>query len=92
MITGIGEIIKVSITSVSPNSKVLKGSVQNAVIVRTRSKIERPDGGHIIFSDNAVVLVNKDGEPIGTRVFGPISREVRHKNFARIASLAPEVL
>jgi large subunit ribosomal protein L14 len=92
MITGIGEIIVISITSVTPGSKVKKGQVAKAVIVRTRSKIVRSDGSFIKFDDNAVVLVDKDGEPLATRVFGPIAREVRQKNFLKIASLATEVL
>ncbi len=92
MITGIGDIVVLSVTSVIPGSKVKKGQVVKGVIVRTRSKIARPDGSFVKFDDNAVVLVDKDGEPIATRVFGPIAREVRHKNFLKIASLAPEVL
>lgn len=92
MITGIGEIIVVSITSVIPGSKVKKGQVAKAVIVRTKSKIVRNDSSFIKFDDNAVVLVDKDGEPLATRVFGPIAREVRQKNFLKIASLAAEVL
>ncbi len=92
MITGIGDIIVVSITSVTPGSKVKKGSVAKGVIVRTRSKIVRPDGSFVKFDDNALVLVDKDGEPIATRVFGPVAREVRQKNFLKIASLASEVL
>jgi large subunit ribosomal protein L14 len=92
MITGIGDVIVVSITSVIPGAKVKKGSVAKAVIVRTKSKIVRPDGSFIKFDDNAVVLVDKDGEPIATRVFGPVSREVRQSGFLKIASLASEVL
>ena len=92
MITGIGEIIVLSITSVIPGAKVKKGEVAKGVIVRTRSKITRPDGSIVKFDDNAVVLVDKDGEPIATRVFGPVAREVRHKGFLKIASLASEVL
>ena len=92
MITGIGQIIVVSITSVIPGSKVKKGEVAKGVIVRTKSKITRPDGSFVKFDDNAIVLVEKDGEPIATRVFGPIAREVRHKGYLKIASLAPEVL
>ena len=92
MITGIGDVIVVSITSVIPGSKVKKGSVAKAVIIRTRSKIVRADGSFVKFDDNAVVLVDKDGAPIATRVFGPVSREVRQKNFLKIASLASEVL
>lgn len=92
MITGIGEIIVVSITSVIPGSKVKKGSVAKGVIVRTRNKITRSDGSFVQFDDNALVLVDKDGEPLATRVFGPVAREVRQKNFLKIASLASEVL
>jgi large subunit ribosomal protein L14 len=92
MITGVGHVIVLSITSVIPGSKVKKGEVARGVIVRTRSKVVRPDGSSIIFDDNAVVLVDKAGEPIGTRVFGPIAREVRHKGFLKIASLAGEVI
>lgn len=92
MITGIGEIIVVSITSVSPGSKVKKGQVAKGVIVRTRNKVTRADGSFVKFDENALVLVDKDGEPIATRVFGPIAREVRQKGFLKISSLAPEVL
>ncbi len=92
MITGVGTIVVVSITSVIPGSKVKKGSVAKGVIVRTRSKITRSDGSFVKFDDNALVLVDKDGEPIATRVFGPVAREVRQKNFLKIASLASEVL
>ncbi|MBU6338994.1 MAG: 50S ribosomal protein L14 [Rickettsiales bacterium] len=92
MITGVGEIIVLSITSVIPGSKVKKGQVAKGVIVRTKSKIVRNDGSFVKFDDNAVVLVDKDGEPIATRVFGPIAREVRQKNFLKIASLASEVI
>jgi large subunit ribosomal protein L14 len=92
MITSVGDIIVVSITSVIPGSKVKKGEVAKGVIVRTKSKTVRPDGSFIVFDDNAIVLVDKDGEPIATRVFGPVAREVRQKNFFKIVSLAPEVL
>lgn len=92
MITGIGDVVIVAVTSVIPGSKVKKGQVARAVIVRTKSKIVRPDGSFILFDDNAVVLVDKDNEPVATRVFGPIAREVRHKGFLKIASLAGEVL
>jgi len=92
MITEIGDVIVVSITSVSPNSKIKKGQVAKAVIVRTKNKIVRPDGSFVKFDDNAVVLVDKENEPLGSRVFGPVSREVRQKNFLKIASLASEVL
>ncbi|MFM6973124.1 MAG: 50S ribosomal protein L14 [Alphaproteobacteria bacterium] len=92
MITEIGDVIVVSITSVNPNSKIKKGQVAKGVIVRTKNKITRPDGSFIKFDDNAIVLVDKDNEPLGSRVFGPVSREVRQKNFLKIASLASEVL
>lgn len=92
MITGIGDVVVVSIQSVIPGAKVKKGQVAKGVIVRTKSPILRPDGSVIRFDENAIVLVDKDGEPIGTRVFGPVSREVRRNNFLKIASLAPEVL
>jgi large subunit ribosomal protein L14 len=92
MITGVADVIIISITSVIAGSKVKKGSVARGVVVRTKSKIVRPDGSFIVFDDNAVVLVDKDDEPIATRVFGPIAREVRQKNFLKIASLASEVL
>jgi len=92
MITGVANVIIVSITSVIPGSKVKKGQVARALIVRTKSKTVRSDGSFIVFDDNAVVLVDKDDEPIATRVFGPVSREVRQKNFLKIVSLASEVL
>lgn len=92
MITGVGSIVVVAINSVIPGSKVKKGQVAKGVIVRTKSKIVRSDGSFVKFDDNAIVLVDKDGEPIATRVFGPIAREVRQKNFMKIASLASEVL
>lgn len=93
MITGVGDIIVVSITSIVPNNtKMKKGQVAKAVIVRTKSKITRSDGSFVVFDDNAVVIVDKDGEPIATRVFGPVAREVRQKNFLKIASLAAEVI
>jgi len=93
MITSsIGDIIVVSITSIIPGSKVKKGSVAKGVVIRTRSKTTRPDGSFITFGDNAIVLVDKDGEPLATRVFGPVAREIRQKNFLKIVSLASEVL
>lgn len=88
----VGDIITVSVKEAIPNSKVAKGSVMKAVIVRTRKQVRRADGSYIGFDDNAAVLINKDGEPIGTRVFGPVARELRAKNFMKIISLAPEVL
>jgi large subunit ribosomal protein L14 len=75
-----------------PNSKVKKGDVVRAVIVRTSKGIRRPDGSHIRFDDNSAVLINQQGEPVGTRIFGPVARELRAKNFLKIISLAPEVL
>jgi large subunit ribosomal protein L14 len=92
MITSIGDIIVVSITGVIPGSKVKKGQVAKGIIVRTKSKTVRTDGSFITFGDNAIVLVDKDGEPLGTRVFGPVSREVRQKGYLKIVSLASEVL
>lgn len=92
MITSVGDVIILSVTNVIPGSKVKKGQVARGVIVRTKNKIVRPDGSFILFDDNAVVLVDKDDEPIATRVFGPVAREVRQKNFLKIASLASEVL
>jgi large subunit ribosomal protein L14 len=88
----IGDIITVSVREAIPGSKVPKGSVAKAVIVRTSKEVRRPDGSYIRFDDNAAVLINKDGEPVGTRVFGPVARELRAKNFMKIISLAPEVL
>lgn len=92
MITGIADVVVVSITSAIPGGKVKKGDVARAVVVRTKKEIRRQDGSTIRFDDNAVVLVNKDGTPVGTRVFGPVARELRNGNFIKILSLAPEVL
>jgi large subunit ribosomal protein L14 len=92
MITGIADTIVVSITSVKPGSKVKKGQVAKAVIIRTKSKITRSDGSFVKFDDNAVVLIDNSGELLATAVFGPAAREVRQKNFLKIASLASEVL
>lgn len=88
----IGDIIVVSIKEAIPNSKVKKGDVAKAVIVRTAKEIARADGSYIRFDTNSAVLINKDGEPIGTRIFGPVARELRAKKFMKIISLAPEVL
>ncbi len=88
----VGDIITVSVKEAIANSKVAKGSVMKAVIVRTKKQVRRPDGSYIGFDDNAAVLINKEGEPLGTRVFGPVARELRAKNFMKIISLAPEVL
>jgi large subunit ribosomal protein L14 len=88
----IGDIIVVSIKEAIPKGKVKKGDVHKAVIVRTRKEIKRLDGTSIKFDANAAVLVQPNGEPIGTRIFGPVTRELRNKNFMKIISLAPEVL
>lgn len=88
----IGDIIIVSVKEAIPNSKVSKGSVMRAVIVRTAKEIRRPDGSHIKFDENSAVLINAQNEPIGTRIFGPVARELRAKEFMKIISLAPEVL
>lgn len=88
----IGDVIKVSIRDAIPNSKIKKGSVMDAVIVRTAKEIRRPDGTYIRFDTNSAVLVNKQKEPIGTRIFGPVARELRGRRFMKIISLAPEVL
>ena len=88
----IGDIVTASVKEAEPNSKIEKGSVVKAVIVRTAKEIRRRDGSYIRFDDNAAVLVNGEGEPIGTRVFGPVARELREKKFMKIVSLAMEVL
>ena len=88
----IGDIIKVSIKEAIPRGKVKKGDVYNAVVVRTAKGVRRNDGSLIRFDDNAAVLLNIKNEPIGTRIFGPVTRELRGKNFMKIISLAPEVL
>jgi large subunit ribosomal protein L14 len=88
----IGDIIIVSVKEAIPNSKVSKGSVMRAVIVRTTKEISRPDGSYIKFDENSAVLINAQNEPIGTRIFGPVARELRAKKFMKIISLAPEVL
>ncbi len=88
----IGDIVVVSIKEALPNSKVKKGDVAKAVIVRTIQKIRRPDGSYIRFDDNSAVLINASKEPIGTRIFGPVARELRAAQFVKIVSLAPEVL
>ncbi|BCS98481.1 50S ribosomal protein L14 [Desulfoluna limicola] len=89
---GVGDIIVVSVKEAIPNAKVKKGDVMKAVIVRTKKAIKRPDGSYIRFDENSAVLVNQNQEPIGTRIFGPVARELRAKRFMRIISLAPEVL
>ena len=89
---GIGDIIKVTVKEAIPRGKVKKGQVMTAVVVRTRHGVRRPDGSIIRFDGNAAVLVGKNDEPIGTRIFGPVVRELRAKNFMKIIRLAPEVL
>lgn len=88
----VGDIIVVSVKDAIPRGKVKKGEVCKAVIVRTSFPLKRPDGSSIRFDKNAAVLINKEGEPIGTRIFGPVTRELRYKKFMKIISLAPEVL
>jgi large subunit ribosomal protein L14 len=89
---GIGDIIVVSVKEALPGSKVKKGELRRAVIVRTAKEIGRPDGTYIKFDDNSAVLISPQKEPVGTRIFGPVARELRAKNFMKIVSLAPEVL
>lgn len=88
----IGDIIVVSVKSAIPNAGVKKGEVSKAVIVRTKKETRRPDGSYIRFDENAAVLINDQLEPRGTRIFGPVARELRDKQFMKIVSLAPEVL
>ena len=89
---GIGDVVKVSIKEAIPRGRVKKGDVYDAVIVRTRKGVRRADGSLIRFDDNAAVLLNPQLQPIGTRIFGPVTRELRTENFMKIISLAPEVL
>ncbi|RUM88426.1 MAG: 50S ribosomal protein L14 [Thermodesulfatator sp.] len=88
----IGDVIVASVKEALPNSKVKEGDVVRAVVVRTRKEQPRPDGTSIRFEENAAVLINQYGDPIGTRIFGPVGRELRARNFMKIISLAPEVL
>ena len=88
----LGDVVVVSIKEAIPNSKVEKGTVHLAVVVRTKKEQRRPDGSYLRFDDNAAVLITKESEPMGTRVFGPIARELRLKGFMKIISLAPEVI
>ncbi|MBW2618356.1 MAG: 50S ribosomal protein L14 [Deltaproteobacteria bacterium] len=88
----VGDIIVVSIKEALPNSKVKKGDVMRAVVVRTAKEVGRPDGSYIRFDGNSAVLINNQREPIGTRIFGPVARELRARRFMKIISLAPEVL
>jgi large subunit ribosomal protein L14 len=88
----VGDVIVVSIKEAVPESKVKKGDVHRAVIVRTKKEVRRADGSYIRFDNNAAVIINEAREPVGTRIFGPVARELRGKNFMKIVSLAPEVL
>ena len=88
----VGDIIVVSVKEAMPHSKVKKGEVMRAVVVRTKKEVGRPDGSYIKFDTNSAVLLNKQNEPVGTRIFGPVARELRQRNFMKIVSLAPEVL
>jgi large subunit ribosomal protein L14 len=88
----VGDIIVVSVKEAIPNAKVKKGDVLKAVVVRTKRGVRRPDGSYIRFDENSAVLINQAKEPIGTRIFGPVARELRAKRFMKIISLAPEVL
>lgn len=89
---GLGDVIVVSIRDALPGSKVKKGDRAKAVVVRTRHEYRRPDGSYIKFDDNSAVLINAQQEPVGTRIFGPVARELRGRGFMKIVSLAPEVL
>jgi large subunit ribosomal protein L14 len=89
---GIGDVIKVTIKEAIPRGRVQKGQVMNAVVVRTKKGVRRPDGSLIRFDQNAAVLLNAQMQPVGTRIFGPVTRELRTEKFMRIISLAPEVL
>jgi large subunit ribosomal protein L14 len=89
---GVGDVIKVSVKDAAPKGRVKKGEVYSAVVVRTTKGVRRPDGSLIRFDDNAAVLLSNKLEPIGTRIFGPVTRELRTENFMKIISLAPEVL
>ena len=91
-VAGIGDVIVASVKTAIPNAPVKKGDVVRAVIVRTSKEIGRPDGSYIRFDENAAVLINNQGNPRGTRIFGPVARELRDRNYMRIVTLAPEVL
>jgi large subunit ribosomal protein L14 len=88
----VGDIIVVTVKEAIPNAKVKKGDVLKAVVVRTKKEIRRPDGSYIRFDTNSAVLIGQNNEPVGTRIFGPVARELRAKKFTKIISLAPEVL
>ncbi len=88
----IGDLISCSVKTAIPGGNVKKGEVVKAVVVRTKKEIRRRDGSYIRFDENAAVIINKESEPVGTRIFGPVARELRERNYMRIVSLAPEVL
>lgn len=88
----VGDVITVSVKEATPRGEVKKKTIERAVIIRVRKEVPRPDGTYVRFDDNACVIINKDGEPKGTRVFGPVARELREKGFQKIVSLASEVL
>jgi len=88
----LGDVIVCSVKAATPNGTVKKGDVVKAVIVRTRKEVRRRDGSYIRFDENAAVIINKEGDPRGTRIFGPVARELREKQYMKIVSLAPEVL
>ncbi|MCD6384153.1 50S ribosomal protein L14 [Candidatus Sumerlaeota bacterium] len=88
----IGDVIVASVREAAPDAQVKKGSVVRAVVVRTKKEVRREDGSYVRFDDNAAVLINKQNEPLGTRIFGAVGRELRNKNFMKIISLAPEVV
>jgi large subunit ribosomal protein L14 len=91
-LASIGDVVSATVKDADPESKIPKGKVVRAVIVRTKKEIRRRDGSYIRFDDNAAVIIDRGGEPIGTRVFGPVGRELREKRYMKIVSLAPEVL
>ncbi len=88
----VGDVISCSVKNAIPGGNVKKGEVVNAVVVRTKKELRRNDGSYIRFDENAAVIINKEQEPVGTRIFGPVARELRERNYMRIVSLAPEVL
>jgi large subunit ribosomal protein L14 len=92
MVAGLGDIIVVAVQQALPGGKMKKGEVKKAVIVRTKYPVRREDGSYIRFDKNSVVILNNNNEPVGTRIFGPVARELRGRNFTKICSLAPEVL
>ncbi len=92
LVAGLGDIITAAVKEASPDGQVKKGTVVKAVIVRTHKETRRKDGTYIRFDQNAAVVINADGEPVGTRVFGPVARELRDRKFLKIVSLAPEVI